>query len=98
MTIEDKLRSHATYSPEKIALKCEGKSYSYSALFKAACLKSTELGDVTRKMVPIVATSTFDFIASYFAIHLADAVAVPLDKELPSCNEWRNILLWSGGM
>lgn len=84
MTIEDKLRSHATYSPEKIALKCEGKSYSYSALFKAACLKSTELGDVTRKMVPIVATSTFDFIASYFAIHLADAVAVPLDKELPS--------------
>ena len=47
MTIEDKLRLHATYSPEKIALKCEGKSYSYSALFKAAYLKSTELGDVT---------------------------------------------------
>lgn len=96
MTIEDKLRSHATYSPEKIALKCEGKSYSYSALFKAACLKSTELGDVTRKMVPIVATSTFDFIASYFAIHLADAVAVPLDKELPSSKKKQLIDTFSG--
>lgn len=96
MTIEDKLRSHATYSPEKIALKCEGKSYSYSALFKAACLKSTELGDVTRKMVPIVATSTFDFIASYFAIHLADAVAVPLDKELPSSKRKQLIDTFSG--
>lgn len=96
MTIEDKLRSHATYSPEKIALKCEGKSYSYSALFKAAYLKSTELGDVTRKMVPIVATSTFDFIASYFAIHLADAVAVPLGKELPSCKRKQLIDTFSG--
>ena len=53
MTIEDKLRSHATYSPEKIALKCEGKSYSYSALFKAACLKSTELGDSIGDSVPL---------------------------------------------
>lgn len=96
MTIEDKLRSHATYSPEKIALKCEGKSYSYSALFKAAYLKSTELGDVTRKMVPIVATSTFDFIASYFAIHLANAVAVPLGKELPSCKRKQLIDTFSG--
>lgn len=96
MTIEDKLRSHATYSPEKIALKCEGKSYSYSALFKAACLKSAELGNVTRKMVPIVATSTFDFVASYFAIHLADAVAVPLDKELPSCKRKQLIDTFSG--
>ena len=96
MTIEDKLRSHAAYSPEKIALKCEGKSYSYSALFKAACRKSTELGDVTRKMVPIVATSTFDFVTSYFAIHLANAVAVPLDKELPSCKRKQLIDFFSG--
>lgn len=71
MTIEDKLRFHAASCPEKIALRCEGRSYSYSVLYETACRKSAELGNIKREIVPIVATPTFDFIASYFAIHLA---------------------------
>ena len=83
MRIEDKLRFHAIHSPEKIALKCEEKSFTYSALYEATCRKSAELGNIRQTLVPVVATPTFDFIVSYFAIHLADAVAVPLDKDLP---------------
>ncbi len=96
MTIEGKLRLHAANSPEKIALKCEGKSYSYSTLYEAVCRKSEELGNVKRELVPIMATPTFDFVASYFAIHLADAVAVPLDKDLPCIKKQQLIDSFSG--
>lgn len=96
MTIEDKLRFHAASCPEKIALRCEGRSYSYSVLYETACRKSAELGNIKREIVPIVATPTFDFIASYFAIHLAGAVALPLDKDMPSSKRDQLIETFSG--
>ena len=96
MTIEDILRSHATSNPMKTALKCEGMSYSYSILYEAVCRKSAELGNIKRMLTPIVATPTFEFVVSYFAIHLADAVAVPLDKDLPSSKRNQLIETFSG--
>lgn len=96
MTIEDRLRFHAASNPEKTALKCEGGSYSYSALYDAVCRKAAALGNVKGTLVPIVATPDFDFLVSYFAIHLAGAVAVPLGKDLPPLKRQQLIETFSG--
>lgn len=40
-------------------------------------------GDVKGRLMPLVATSTADFLITYFAVHVAGAVAVPLHKDLP---------------
>lgn len=82
MMLEDKLSLYAEVSPNKIALQCEGNSYNYATLYKAVCNKKKTLGDIEGMLVPIVAFPSFDFIVSYFAIHLAGAVAVPLGKDI----------------
>ena len=82
MMLEDKLSLYAEVSPNKIALQCEGNSYDYATLYKAVCEKIKSLGDIEGMLVPIVAFPSFDFIVSYFAIHLAGAVAVPLGKDI----------------
>ncbi len=96
MTIEDRLRFHAASSPEKTALKCEGKSYSYSVLYDAVCRKAAAMGNVKGTLVPVVATPDFDFLVSYFAIHLAGAVAVPLGKDLPPLRRQQLMEMFSG--
>ena len=45
--------------------------------------KMDAMGDVKGRLVPLIATSTADFLITYFAVHVAGAVAVPLHKDLP---------------
>lgn len=84
MTIEDKLRQHAECSPNKTALVCDGASVSYAQLYERVCAKASVLSHQKGRIVPILATPSVDFIETYFALHRARAVAVPLGRDLPT--------------
>ncbi|WP_311550209.1 class I adenylate-forming enzyme family protein [Prevotella aurantiaca] len=84
MVIEDKLRENAERFPDKIALICGDEAYTYAQLYKAVSVKAASMENWQGRLVPLIATSTAEFLISYFAIHLAGAVAVPLHKDLPT--------------
>ena len=83
MLIEDKLRQNAEQQPHKTALICGDEAYTYGQLWQAVMAKVDAMGDVKGRLMPLVATSTADFLIAYFAVHVAGAVAVPLHKDLP---------------
>ena len=83
MQIEDKLRQYAEQQPYKTALICGDVAYTYGQLWQAVMAKMDAMGDVKGRLVPLIATSTADFLITYFAVHVAGAVAVPLHKDLP---------------
>ncbi|MBF1419889.1 MAG: AMP-binding protein, partial [Prevotella histicola] len=83
MQIEDKLRQNAEQQPHKTALICGDEAYTYGQLWQAVTAKVDAMGDVKGRLMPLVATSTADFLIAYFAVHVAGAVAVPLHKDLP---------------
>lgn len=87
MTIEEKLRENALRFADKTALKVGDERCSYAQLYQLACQKAEALGRVQGSIVPIIAHPTIDFVASYFGIHLAGAVAAPLSADLPKAKQ-----------
>ena len=84
MMIEDKLRENAELHPDKLALLCNGESYTYGHLYQLVLDKAASMKGMRGQLIPMIATSTADFLISYFAIHLSGAVAVPLHKDIPA--------------
>ena len=76
MQIEDKLRQNAEQQPHKTALICGDEAYTYGQLWQAVTAKVDAMGDVKGRLMPLVATSTVDFLIAYFAVHVAGAGAV----------------------
>lgn len=83
MSIEDKLRENAKLHPNKLALLCNGESYTYGRLYQSVVDKAASMPEVRGRLIPIIATSTADFLISYFAIHINGGVVVPLHKDIP---------------
>src|SRR5574344_1543935 len=86
MKFEDYISLNAEKSPNKIALVCDKKEVSYSLLYREICVRAEQWKNsgVTRGTVfPLVATNTIEYLISYFAIHLLNAVAVPLQYGTP---------------
>lgn len=81
--IETYLRVNAERTPDKEAIRCGTQSVTYGELWKLATRKAREMEGMRGCAIPFRATSSIDTIVLYFAIHLAEAVAVPLDKALP---------------
>ncbi|MBQ9185143.1 MAG: acyl--CoA ligase [Bacteroidales bacterium] len=86
MTLEGYLRRNAQDFPDKPAVICGGVSESYSSLWarvqaEAAALLSS--GVRPGQVVPFRSMQSSDFLVRYFAIHLAGAVALPLEKDIP---------------
>lgn len=82
MRIEDKLRQHAERNPDDIAIVCDDKVLSYSELNKSVCMLASAMAEQKDHLVPLEAHTSIDFLVSYFAIHLAGGIAVPLDKSV----------------
>ena len=82
MRIEDKLHENALRHPDKTALICGDEAYTYAQLAEAVDRNMAAMGDVKGRLQLLVAASTADFLITYFALHLAGAVAVPLHKDL----------------
>lgn len=96
MKIEDKLRSNAERHRESIALKAEGYTVSYSQLYNYVCSKAKTMTYFPGELVPIEATPTIEFVVTYFALHLIDAVAVPFEAGLPEKRKEEIIAMFAG--
>lgn len=81
MKLFEYLKDNAKQYPDKVAAICGNDKITYSQLFERASAKSTEYAP--RQIVVFRASQTIDFLVNYFAIHIADAVAVPLENDAP---------------
>ena len=85
-TIEECVRSHASVMPEKTAVVCDGRTLSYASLWEEALRKRDELigeGLAPGRLHIFRVSQDEDFIATYLAVHMAGAVAVPLERDCP---------------
>lgn len=82
MKIEDKLRQNAKLYPDDVAVVCGEQSLSYSDLYKTVCVKARTMEHQKGRFVPIEASTSIDFLVTYFAVHLVGGIAVPLDKSV----------------
>ena len=94
MTIEDYLRLHAAETPCKTAVMTPTESATYAELLALAERRAGELAPTRGKAVAFRAKPDVDTIATYFALHMSGAAAVPLDKALPDAlmDEYRRKL------
>ena len=86
MLIEAYIRHHAETMPDKVAVVNGSQYVSYGCLWR----KIQERADELRKnglrqggVVVMHTSQTIDFLVGYFAVHLAGAVAMPLEKSMP---------------
>lgn len=81
--IEDYLQLHAQQSPDRVAVRCGTESCTYGRLWDCVRRKASELESLAARIVPFRASQDVDFLITYFAIHLADKVAMPLEHDMP---------------
>ena len=83
MTLEDYLAQDARLYPDKAAAICGEETCSYSALYQRAKARAADFTDHRGKVVLFRASQTIDFLVDYFAIHIAGAIAAPLERDTP---------------
>ena len=83
-SIEEYLFKDAELFPDRTAIICGGESVSYSELLARVVRRAEELRQFRNHVVPFRTSQSIDFLVEYFAIHLAGAVAAPLEKNMPS--------------
>lgn len=90
MILEDYIERNARLHPRKTAILCDKKQVTYAELYSMVSNRAEEIRRAEEttpsQHSPIVclrALPTIDYLVSYFALHLAGKVVVPLERELP---------------
>ena len=85
MTIEDYLQRNAGLYPDKIAIICRGEEITYSRLWQLVEGKAMVLREryQPHHVAAIRTSQSIDFLVTYFALHVAEAVALPLEHDIP---------------
>lgn len=81
--IEDYLKTYADSQPDKLAVITPELTLTYRQLYQRVLDKVTAFSGMKHKAIVFPTTQDEDFLITYFAIHLAGAVAVPLERNLP---------------
>ena len=84
--IENYIKHHAVTMPEKAAVVCGNEYVSYAQLWQLVQLRLREFqqdGVRPGHIVLMRTTQTIRFLIDYFAVHLAGAVAMPMENKLP---------------
>ena len=83
--LEDYLTYYAQLTPDKIAVVCNEHILTYSELLCRVNEKKDEIKQYYKENSPFVFLSTQDerFLITYLAIHLAQCIAVPLERNSP---------------
>ncbi len=81
MRLVDYLRNNAECYPDKIAVICDDKTITYSQLYQKSLFESKKYQ--SGATVIFRASQSIEFLVTYFAIHIAGAVAVPLENDAP---------------
>ncbi|HEY9542315.1 class I adenylate-forming enzyme family protein [Prevotella sp.] len=79
--IEDFLRQNALLHAERRAIVTPNSAVTYAELFDKVQAKAVALADKRGQAVVFRSSPTIDFLVTYFAIHVAGAVAVPMEKD-----------------
>lgn len=82
-SIEQAIAYHAHHHADALALVIGDVRLSYKQLDEAISKIAYEFGSLDGRVVPFRAQVCVDSVARYFAIHRAEGVAVPLDKQMP---------------
>ena len=85
MTIEHYLQRNASLYPDKIAIICRGEEITYRRLWQLVESKAMVLREQYQPhhVVAIQTSQSIDFLVTYFALHVAAAVALPLEHDIP---------------
>lgn len=86
MSLEQRIEHFAKHTPDKAAVICGGETLSYSCLWERIRKRAqqlTEAGLCAGQPHFFLATQDADFIVTYCAVHLCDAVCVPLESSMP---------------
>ena len=85
MTIENYLQRNASLYPDKIAIICQGEEITYSRLWQLVESKAMVLREQyhPHHVAAIRTSQSIDFLVTYFALHVAEAVALPLEHDIP---------------
>ena len=90
MTIEEQIFQNATNQPERIALITPAEQVTYAQLWERCLLAATNIrrqyGLQKGDRIILSAAANIDFVYTYFGIHIAGGVCVPID---PDTNETR---------
>src|SRR3712207_8452818 len=81
--IEDFLRQNALLHAERRAIVTPNSAVTYAELFDKVQAKAVALADKRGQAVVFRSSPTIDFLVTYFAIHVAGAGAVPMEKDAP---------------
>lgn len=82
MSLEEKIKENAKSFPNKTAIICGSQQVSYGQLWESILEMAARLRDNgLKEHRPFVfrASQDIDFVATYCAIHLLNAIAVPLE-------------------
>ena len=82
-TIEDFLEHYAGLWPEKTAIAMPKCSMTYRQLYDEVCYKAASIKGLKGKAIAFRNNQDINTLVYYFAIHMARAVAVPLEKDIP---------------
>lgn len=97
MKIEEKIRENAEKYSDTPAIIASGQALTYSQLHEAVARRAEQMREMKGSLIPLVASPTTDFLVDYFALHLVDAVAVPLAHDLPAAERERIVQIFDGG-
>lgn len=81
MTLENNIQDHASRFPDRCAIVCGTNQMSYAQLWHAIECRADELresGVVEHRPYVFRASQDIDFVITYCAVHVLQAIAVPL--------------------
>ena len=78
LSIEQYIERHAQNAPQRVAMMLNGEELTYGELRQRTMLRAKHYQGMQRKGVVLRASCDADFLISYFAVHVAGAVAVLL--------------------
>jgi len=84
--LEGSIERYASLTPHKAAVICGGETLSYSCLWERIQQRAKQLREAGLRegqAYVFASTQDADFIVTYCAVHLCDAVCVPLEASTP---------------
>ena len=84
MILEDYLERNARLYPQKTAIVCGELRCTYKGLYARVCERAED-PDMQRCQTAVClrAECSIDYLVTYFALHRAGCVVVPLEKDIP---------------
>ena len=83
LTLEDYLQQNARLYPDKTAVVCGAETCSYLQLYERCRARATDFASDKGRIHLFRASPSIDFVVDYMALHMAGAIATPLERDTP---------------